>query len=362
MKTQRRSGLSRRNFLKMGSAAAVTPAIAGCGGPEVVAAEGVPRSPFNEDSTAEEVTSGLDLSGKTAVVTGCNSGIGFETMRVLAKRGAYVVGTGRTLEKAQAACVQVDGVTTPVQLELSDFDSVVDCGEAIRSLNTPIDLIVCNAGMRGGERETVYGLEKHFVVNHLGHFILVNRLLDRLYFSEQGRVVVVGSRAAYRDAPEEGIEFGNLRGARGYNTRRAYAHSKLANALFSLELARQLKGSRITSNALHPGVINTNIVRNESSLIRGGFALLTKVTGKSLAQGAATSCFVATHPSLRAISGEYFEDCNAVSVPHDGHIHDTEMATQLWQVSETLTGDYLVDNSKINRNEFEYGRRDESGA
>ena len=200
------------------------------------------------------------------------------------------------------------------------------------------------------------------MVNHLGHFILINRLLDRLYFAEQGRVVVVGSRAAYRDAPEEGIEFGNLRGVRAYSTRRAYAHSKLANALFSLELARRLRGSRITSNALHPGVINTNIVRHESALIRGGFSLLTRITGKSLEQGAATSCFVATHPSLSAVSGEYFEDCNAVTVPHDGHIHDSEMAAQLWQVSETLTGDYLVDNSKNNWNEFDYGRRDESGA
>ena len=135
---QRQAGLSRRKVLQMGSAAAVTPAIAGCGGPEVVAAEGVPRSPFDEDSTAEEVTADLDLNGKIAVVTGCNSGIGFETMRVLAKRGAYVVGTGRTLEKAQAACVQVDGLTTAVQLELSDFASVVDCAESIRSLNSPL--------------------------------------------------------------------------------------------------------------------------------------------------------------------------------------------------------------------------------
>lgn len=346
----------------MTSAALATPAIAGCGGPDVIAAGDVPRSRFGPDSTAEEVTEGIDLKGKIAVVTGCNSGIGFETMRVLAKRGAYVVGTGRTLEKAQAACKQVPGITTPVQLELADFESVVECAESIRSMNAPIDIVVCNAGMRGGDREVVYGLEKHFVVNHLGHFILVNRLLDRLYFSWQGRVVIVGSRAAYRDAPQEGIEFGNLRGTRDYSTARAYAHSKLANILYSLELARQLRGSRITSNALHPGVINTNIVRHESALVRGAFGLLTRVAGKTIEEGAATSCFVATHPSLGAVSGAYFEDCNAVEVLGDNHMRDAEMASQLWQVSEALTSDFLVDYSQHDWTEFDYGRRDRTGA
>jgi NAD(P)-dependent dehydrogenase (short-subunit alcohol dehydrogenase family) len=325
-----------------------------------VAADDVPRGPFDENSTAEEVTEGIDLNGKTAVVTGCTSGIGFETMRVLAKRGAYVIGTGRTKEKAQAACLKVDGITTSVGLELSDFDSVVDCAEAIRSLNSPIDILVCNAGMRGGDRESAYGLEKHFVVNHLGHFILVNRLLDRLYFSSQGRVVIVGSRAAYRDAPEDGIEFSNLRGTRDYSTRRAYAHSKLANVLYSLELARLLRGSRITANSLHPGVINTNIVRHESAITRRAFGLWTKMTGKTVEQGAATSCYVATHPLLGAVSGEYFEDCNAVRVLGDNHMHDAEMATELWQVSEALTGDYLVDHSGRDWNEFEDGRKQRS--
>ena len=327
-----------------------------------MAAEGVPQSPFNEDSTAEEVTEGIDLRDKLAVVTGCTSGIGFETMRVLAMRGAYVVGTGRTLEKAQAACVRVHGMTTPVQLELSDFDSVVACAESIRSLNTPIDMLICNAGMRGGDREVVYGLEKHFVVNHLGHFVLVNRLLDRLYFSSQGRVVVVGSRAAYRDAPEAGIEFGNLRGTRDYNNRRAYAHSKLANVLFSLELARQLRGSRITSNALHPGVINTNIIRHESAIVRRGFGLLTRISGKSIEQGAATSCYVASSAALGAVSGHFFQDCNAVTVQGDNHLQDSEMAQQLWQVSATLTGDYLVDHTNRNWGEFEDGRKPRPGA
>lgn len=349
--------MNRRKFLQTATAAAAAPAIAACSGPDLVAAENVPRSPFDEESTAEEVTERIDLSGKIAVVTGCNSGIGFETMRVLALRGCYVIGTGRTLEKAEAACRKVKGITTPIQLELSDFESVVNCAEEIRKMNSPIDMLICNAGMRGAERETVYGLEKHFVVNHLGHFILVNRLLDRLFFSWQGRVVVVGSRAAYRSAPEDGIQFGDLRFTRDYSAGSAYAHSKLANALFSYELARLLKGTRITSNALHPGVIDTNIARNVAPILRTAFGLLTKISGKTIEQGAATTCFVATSPLLGNISGEYFEDCNAVRVVGDNHMHDREMASRLWVVSEQLTQDYLVEHKRPDWSEFENGLR-----
>lgn len=341
----------------MSSAVAAAPVLAGCGGAEPVPASTVPRSPFDEDSTAEEVTEGLDLKGKIAVVTGCNSGIGYETMRVLALRGAYVIGTGRTLEKAQAACASVKGVTTPVQLELSDYESVVACAEAIRSLNSPIDMLICNAGMRGGGRELVNGVEKHFAVNHLGHFVLVNRLLDRLFFSRQGRVVVVSSRAAYRSAPEEGILFDDLRMVTDYSDGLAYAHSKLANALFSLELARLLKGTRITSNAVHPGVISTNIVRHESAIIRTGFGLLTKISGKTVEEGAATSCHVATSAMLDTTSGSYFEDCNAVTVLGDNHMHDGDQASRLWLLSEELTRDYLVKHERPDWNDFQNGIR-----
>ena len=345
--------MNRRIFLKTASATALAPLIPGCDGSDVVLAADVPRSNFDDESTAEEVTAGLDLSGKIAVVTGCNSGIGFETMRVLALRGCYVIGTGRTLEKAEAACAQVKGVTTALQLELSDYDSIVRCAELIRAMKSPIDMLICNAGMRGSARELVQGLEKHFVVNHLGHFILVNRLLDRLYFSLQGRVVVVGSRAAYSGAPEEGIQFDDLRATRDYSVSRAYAHSKLANILFSYELARRLKGTRITSNSLHPGVINTNIVRNVSPLLRTGFGLWTRISGKTIAQGAATSCYVATSPLLDATSGEYFEDCNAVTVIGDNHMHDSEQASRLWMVSEELTRDYLVEHQTPDPSELE---------
>jgi NAD(P)-dependent dehydrogenase (short-subunit alcohol dehydrogenase family) len=350
--------MDRRRFIGMSAAFAAAPLAAGCGGYEKVPAPGVPKSAFDEDSTAEAVTEGIDLAGRIAVVTGCTSGIGFETMRVLALRGAWVIGTSRSLERADEACRKVRGKTTPLALELSDFDSVVRCAETIRGLNSPIDMLVLNAGYRGGgnERILIDGIEKHFLVNHLGHFVLVNRLLDRLYFAWQGRIVVVASRAAYRGAPEDGIRFDDLTLASDYSDSLAYGHSKLANALFSLELGKLLKGTRITSNALHPGVIDTEIDRNLNRLMQFGFGVLVALRGKSVEAGAATSCFVATSPLLGSTSGRYFEDCNAIEVP-DSHLQDMAMADRLWLASEEMSRDYLVKHERPDWNEFENGLR-----
>jgi NAD(P)-dependent dehydrogenase (short-subunit alcohol dehydrogenase family) len=350
--------VNRRHFLRLAGASAAVSPLSACGGVEKIVAEGVPRSPFGANSTAEEVTEGIDLSGMFAVVTGCTSGIGFETMRVLAKRGANVIGTSRSLEKARAACDRIEGRASAARLELSDFDSVISCAESIRALQTPIDMLVCNAGYRGGgnERQLIGGIEKHFVVNHLGHFVLVNRLLDRLFLARQGRVVVVASRAAYRGAPSAGIEFDDLGMSKKYSDSAAYGQSKLANVLFSLRLAELLHGTSVTSNSLHPGVINTDIDRNLNPVTRFGFGVLTKLTGKTVAEGAATSCYVATSAALSTTSGHYFEDCDAVLIPHDGHMHDRAMSRQLMRVSRELTADYLVEQEWPNREGSNNGR------
>ena len=289
-----------------------------------------PKSGFGPMSTAENVTEDIDLTGKTALVTGCNSGIGYETMRVLALRGAHVIGTARTLEKGEMACESVKGQTTPVLLELTDFDSVVACAEQVRNMNVPIDMLICNAGVLFRDLRQVRGLEMQFVVNHLGHFILVNRLLDRVTIAAEGRIVVVGS-AAHRSAPQGGIQFENLSGE-GWSAG-AYGHSKLANGLFSLELARKLEGTNATSNSLHPGGVQTNITRN---LARGTGTFRLPKTAE---QGAATTCYVAASSDLSGVSGLYFADCNEVQP--GGYMEDTVMAAQLWEVSEDLTRSYL---------------------
>jgi NAD(P)-dependent dehydrogenase (short-subunit alcohol dehydrogenase family) len=191
--------------------------------------------------------------------------------------------------------------------------------------------------------EKVYGLEKQFAVNHLGHFVLVNRLLPQVIAAPQGRVVVVSS-GGYQWAPAAGIEFDNLSGERDYDPNKMYGQSKLANGLFSLELARRLRdaGSSATSNSLHPGVINTNLGRHfdEWKL------LLSKLIGwtfmKSIPAGAATSCYLATAPALATISGYYFEDCNPV-VPKPGkHMDDAMLARRLWDESTRITAEYLA--------------------
>jgi len=292
----------------------------------------LPVGPFGAESTAEEVTRGLDLSGMTIVVTGCNSGLGYETMRVLAMRGAHVIGTARTNEKGERACGSIDGNATPVVLELSDFDSVRACAQTIEEMDTPIDVLMCNAAIMAlPELELVRGIERQFVVNHLGHFILVNSLLGTVIKADQGRIVMVSS-GAHRFAPKEGIDFDNLDGSQSYEGWAAYGRSKLANGLFAAELARRLEGTSVTANSLHPGVIKTNLGRH---LERDDDDDDTGRYNKSIEQGAATQCYVATSPIITDVSGQYFVDCN----PADPNplMYDKALAARLWTVSEELT-------------------------
>jgi len=300
-----------------------------------------PTSPFGADSTAEEVTAGLDLAGMTYAVTGANSGLGYETMRVLALRGAHVIGIARTMDKAAAACASVAGQTTPAFLDLADFESVVNCAGTIRAMGIPLDGLICNAGIMAlPERELVYGMEKQFVVNHLGHFILINQLLESVTAAPQGRFVLLSSRA-HRRAPEEGIKFDDLAFANGeYDSWTAYGHSKLANALCARELARRLSGTPTTANSVHPGVIHTNLVRHMPWYTKLGIDLFGWAFMKSIEEGAATQTYVATSPGLVGVNGYYFVDCN----PDPGdtpQMQDDAMALRLWQVSEELTRDYL---------------------
>jgi NAD(P)-dependent dehydrogenase (short-subunit alcohol dehydrogenase family) len=336
--------LDRRQFMATAAATAVTPLLASCSRGDVPVARpaGVPVGPFGSKSTAEEVTAGIDLTGKTAVVTGATSGLGLETLRVLAMRGAHVIATGRTLEKASEACAAVGGRTTPVALELERWDTLVDASAQIRSLGVPIDLMICNAGIMALPKpEQVYGIEKHLVVNHLGHFILVNRLLGQIQAAPQGRVVVVSS-LGYRWAPAAGIEFDNLAGTRGYEPNKMYGQSKLANVLFSNELARRFAGTATTSNAVHPGIIYTNLGRHFDAWKRIAGRLIGWTFMKSVAAGAATTCYVATAPALARTSGYYFEDCNPV-IPQAGkHMDDAALAATLWAKSQELTQQYLV--------------------
>ena len=278
--------LDRRTFIQRAGVLSVL----ACLPPAVVAqiiSRTPPHSPFDASSTAEEVTAGLDLAGKTYAITGAN------------------------------------------------------CAGMIREMYIPLDALVCNAGIMAlPERELVYGMEKQFVVNHLGHFILINQLMETVMSAPQGRFVILSSRAHQR-APEDGIQFDDLAFEKQeYGSWTAYGHSKLANALCSLELARRLSGTRTPSNSVHPGVINTNLGRHMPWYMRWAGTLLGWAFMKNIEEGAATQTYVATNPALVGVNGYYFVDCN----PDPGgtpQMQDEAMARRLWLVSEELTRDYL---------------------
>jgi WW domain-containing oxidoreductase len=299
----------------------------------------VPKSRFHRWSTAEQVTADIDLKGQTVLITGCNSGLGLETMRVLAMRGATVLGAARTRKKAELAASGLDGDVIPLACELSDPDSVAACAGEVLAMDVPIDVLMCNAGIMAlPELEQKYGLEMQFLTNHLGHFVLVNRLLQRVKQAPAGRVVMVSSLGHYVSVPG-GIDFDNLSGERNYSPFTFYGQSKLCNLLMSNELAKRLGNSPATSNAVHPGIIMTPLMRNIGNLRASLSGILSWPVSRSVERGAATQCYVATSPTITGVSGHYFADCNPARMSVHGR--NPKLAAQLWEVSEQLAADYL---------------------
>ena len=287
-------------------------------------------SGFGGASTAEAVTAGLDLEGRTILVTGSNSGIGLETVRVLAQRGARVLATARTEERARTATANFGSRMVPLACELSDPESVRACVAAVKARGQKLDAIICNAGIMGLPKlKQAFGYELQFFTNHVGHFMLVTGLLDQL--AEDARVVLVSSQLYRRSY---GIPFDDLSGEKWYHPWTAYAHSKLANILFARQLAKRFAGSKATANAIHPGVIRTNLGRSMPAFSNAVFALVSPILLKSIPQGAATQCFVATNPQLDGVSGQYFIDCNVAEPAPVAR--DEALAERLWEESEKI--------------------------
>lgn len=287
---------------------------------------------FGYGTTAAEVVRSLDLKGKHILLTGCNSGLGFETMRALAAKGATVIGAARTIEKAQKAADRVAGTVIPVACELSSVESVRACVNTVKDLGVTLDAIICNAGIMALPKlQQKHDIELQFFTNHISHFILVTELLETLS-KEDGRVVMVSSNAHTR-APDAGIEFDNLSGKRNYSPWGAYGQSKLANLLFARELNERMEEGR-SAYALHPGVIKTNIGRHLNPVMDLVWALGSVVALKSEEQGAATQCYAAVHPNALQHAGLYLSHCNLAS--SNEHGRDLKMARKLWEVSEEL--------------------------
>ncbi len=285
----------------------------------------------------------IDMTGKTVVITGGNSGIGYETAAALAAAGARVLVTARNADKGRAALAELatrfDGSTRMqlVVFDLADLASVRRGAEEILELAPRLDVLVNNAGLVLSERsETVDGFEATFGTNHLGPFLLTNLLLERLRASTPARVVNVAS-AAY-SAARKGIPFDDLQTTRvRYRGMRVYAQSKLANILFTSELARRSAASGVTANSLHPGTVRTGYGADGDA--RGVLSFGLKISQPfflSPAQGARTSVFLASSPEVEGVSGKYFVKCKQKQPRR--WAEDKEAAERLWQVSEDLVG------------------------
>lgn len=286
-------------------------------------------SGFGFASTADEVTEGIDLSGTTWLVTGCNSGLGLETTRVLTRRGGHVIGAARTEDKARAAFTELGIDGTPLACELSDIGSVRAAVARVKAIGRPLDGIVANAGIMAlPELRQQHGYELQWFTNHVGHAALVTPLAGSL--TDDGRVVILSSMA-HRMAEERGLELDNLSGERDYHPWRMYGRSKLANLLYARALARRLKPGQ-TANAVHPGVIETNLARhvpNPEQMFAGMRDRL-----KTVPQGAATQCYVATNPRVRGVTGRYFIDSNEATPI--AAATDDALAEALWARTEQI--------------------------
>ena len=274
-----------------------------------------------------------DLTGRVALVTGANTGIGRITARELARRGADVFLATRSLARTQPALDEIAQLTGRpgahwLELDLADFASVRACAQRFLASGRPLHLLVNNAGLGGQRGLSRDGLELTFGVNHMGHFLLTRLLRERLVESAPARVVTVASRA-HQWAP--GLDWDALRRpTRSLTGIREYMVSKLANVLFSAELGRQLAGSGVSSYAVHPGVVDTEIWRQVPRLLRP----LLKLRGlRDPEQGAQTTLYCALQAPQQE-TGRYYAD-SALKTPSK-LAQDQRLAAELWRFSEQI--------------------------
>ena len=277
------------------------------------------------------------MTGRTVLVTGGTGGIGKATAAGLAALGARVAITGRDRRRAEEAAADIRAAGGPeVDVLVADMSSQAEVrrlASAVLDGLPRLDVLVNNVGgFWNTRRVTADGLEHTFALNHLAPFLLTNLLLDRLKENAPSRVVTVSSGAQSMGR----IDFADLQGERAYSGQRAYNQSKLANLLFTYELARRLQGSGVTANALHPGVVRTAFGAEDPAPLQRLLVPLARPFLKTPEQGAATSIHVASAPELEHVTGRYF--ANSRPKRSSARSYDGAVAARLWDVSCELTG------------------------
>lgn len=281
----------------------------------------------------------MSMSGKVCVVTGASSGIGRATAVELARLGAIVVPVMRSpssrvesaLSEMNAAQGDGGASVSVMYADLSSQDSIRQFAAKFDSSFKRLDVLINNAGVNCSKRTlTVDGLETTFAVNVLAPFLLTNLLLEKLKSSEPSRIVNVSSDAA----KGQSVDFENLQGEKRYSLFGIYGASKLELNLLTVELARRLKGTRVTANFLHPGVVRTNLARDMNPAAQAIFSFV-KLFFASPEKGARTSIYLASSSEVEGVSGKYFSKGREAEAPKESY--DAEVAARLWQKCEELT-------------------------
>jgi NAD(P)-dependent dehydrogenase (short-subunit alcohol dehydrogenase family) len=309
----------------------------------------IDRTRFGPETTADEVLEGFDLTGKRVLITGASGGLGAETARAMAVKGAEVIVTARNVDKMRDVVTVVKAATgaelAVETLELGSFASIRAFAERFLAKYDRLDIVINNAGvMACPESKTEDGIELQFGSNHLGHFLMTNLIARTL---GKGARVVALSSAAHVVSPVvfDDIQFEK----RAYDKWKAYGQSKTANALFAVALNARLKGRGVEAFSVHPGAIMTDLGRHhgEEDLARARKAMASgKMSWKTVAAGAATSVYAATAPELASKGGAYLADCTISPISADQrnfavvrpYAVDPAVADRLWAVSEKMVG------------------------
>jgi NAD(P)-dependent dehydrogenase (short-subunit alcohol dehydrogenase family) len=313
---------------------------------------------FDATSTTDQVLTGIDLTGKRVLITGVSAGLGVETARALAAHGATVVGAARDLPKAQRATEPVraqaaaGGSLELVELDLASLASVRRCADVLLAAGKPFDLIIANAGVMACPKGTTAdGFETQFGTNHLGHFVLVNRIAALL--KKGGRLVNLSSAGhRFSDVDLEDPNFERT----PYAEFMAYGRSKTANILFAVEFDRRHRGRGVRATAVHPGAIQTELSRHMTDAVRQ--QLIANINSslpkdaprfsyKSIAEGAATTVWAACIADAEAIGARYCEDCHVAEIADAPEIRagvrayalDPKSARAVWEKSEQMVGE-----------------------